>query len=63
MCDTCLGWLLCYVAFSVGMSPVDGDWPFNGGGGGGGQLFCNVFYVPYILYILITSYYMPDVLS
>ena len=35
MCDTCLGWLLCYVAFNVGMSPVDGDWPFDGGGRGG----------------------------
>ena len=33
MSGTCLGGLLHDAAFYVGVTPVGGDWPFNGVGG------------------------------
>ena len=33
MCVTCLGELLCGVAFSVGVKPIGDDFPLDGDGG------------------------------
>ena len=42
MRGTCLGGLLYDVGFSVGVIPVGGDWPFDGGGG---SFFCNLLHI------------------
>ena len=57
---TCLGGLLCDIAFDVGMTPLGDDLTLYGDGG---EFFRNMVHVLHIVYVCMTSYYVPEMLS